>query len=106
MLEVDRTRQNATKLEKELHKHRESIKSDQTSYQKELSSFHNIITEQREKIGMLNGQLSMIVNQQKDTTKQLRLKERKLEMTNNKLLHLQSSSHMKIIKEIPQLNKK
>lgn len=106
MLEVDRTRQNATKLEKELHKHRESTKSEQTSYQKELSSFHNIITEQREKIGMLNGQLSMIVNQQKDTTKQLRLKERKLEMTNNKLLRLQSSSHMKIIKEIPQLNKK
>lgn len=105
LLEVDRTRQNASKLEKELNKHRESTKSDQASYQKELSSFQNIITEQREKIGMLSGQLSMIVSQQKDTTKQLRLKERKLEMTTNKLLHLQSSSQKKIIKAIPQSNK-
>ncbi|MDP3307104.1 DNA-binding protein [Methylotenera sp.] len=91
LLEVDRTRQHASKLEKELTKLREATRSDQVIQQKELSSLQNTVTGQREKIGMLNGQLSMIVSQHKDTTKQLRLKERKLEMTTNKLLHLQSS---------------
>lgn len=96
LLEVDRARQQASKLEKELIKLRETTRSDHVSHQKELSSLQNTITEQREKIGMLNGQLSMIVSQHKDTTKQLRLTERKLEMATNKLLRLQSSSQKKI----------
>lgn len=96
LLEVDRARQHASKLEKELNKLREITRSDHVSHQKELSSNQNTITEQREKIGMLNGQLSMIVSQHKETTKQLRFTERKFEMATNKLLRLQSSSHKKI----------
>jgi chromosome segregation ATPase len=96
LLEVDRSRQNSSKLEKELNKLRETTRLDQASHQKELSSMQNTVTEQREKIGMLNGQLSMIVSQHKETTKQLRFTERKFEMATNKLLRLQSSPHKKI----------
>lgn len=79
LLEVDRARQHASKLEKELNKLLETTRSDHVSHQKELSSIQNTVTEQREKIGMLNGQLSIPISQHKDTTKQIRLTERKLE---------------------------
>lgn len=88
LLEVDRARQHASKLDKELNKLRETSRSDHVSHQKELSSIQNIVTEQREKIGMLNGQLSITITQYKDATKQIRLTERKLEVTTNKLMRL------------------
>lgn len=104
LLEVDRTRQHASKLEKELTKLREATRSDQVIQQKELSSLQNTVTRQREKIGMLNGQLSMTISQHKDTTKQIRLTERKLEVTTNKLMRLLSKPK-KIIKAINEPNR-
>lgn len=103
LLEVDRTRQNASKLEKELNKHLETTRSVYVSHQKELSSIQNTVIEQREKIGMLNGQLSMTISQHKDTTKQIRLTERKLEVSTNKLMRLLSKPK-KIIKTINEPN--
>ncbi len=104
LLEVDRARQYASKLEKELNKLRETTRSDHVSHQNELSSLQNTVTGQREKIGMLNGQLSMIISQHKDTTKQIRLTERKLEVTTNKLMRLLLKPK-KIIKAINEPNR-
>lgn len=104
LLEVDRARQHASKLEKELNKLRETSRSDNLSHKKELSSIQNIVTEQREKIGMLNGQLSITITQYKDATKQIRLTERKLEVTTNKLMRLLSKPQ-KIIKGTNELNR-
>lgn len=55
LLEVDRVRQHASKLEKELIKLRVTSRLDHASHHKELSSLQNAINEQREKIGILNG---------------------------------------------------
>lgn len=95
LLEVDRARQHVSKLEKELTKLRETTKLNQASQQKELSLLQNNITGQREKIGMLNGQLSIIIPQHREMTKKIGLTEKKLEAATNKLLRLQPSQQKK-----------
>ncbi|OIQ84899.1 hypothetical protein GALL_332590 [mine drainage metagenome] len=90
LMEVDRERQRASKLEKELIKIRETTRTDQVDQQKELFSLQNVISGLREKLGTLNGQLNAVTSQQKETTRRLRFTEKKLEASSAKNSRIKS----------------
>lgn len=86
LLEIEKERQNVLKLEKANSKLREASMSDQERLHKDITSYQNTISDLREKTGMLNGKIIEITGQHKETAAKLKLAEKKLDISNAKLL--------------------
>lgn len=78
LLELEKTRQDAIKLEKANSALRSTAKIDHDRFQKENASLQSTISSLSEKIGNLNGRLSELSVQHKDTCNKLKLAEKKL----------------------------
>jgi len=79
LLEVDRERQRAGKLEKEIAKRGDSLREQQRQHSKELAAAQKVNSDLREKLGLISGQLSQLKLQQKETAKKLNAVQRTLE---------------------------
>lgn len=86
LLEIERERQNSIKLEKLTSSLREASRSDQARFQKDVALLQNIISDLREKSGLLNGKLSEVTYQQREAAKRLKQTEKKLEACNSRLV--------------------
>lgn len=89
LLEVDRERQRALKLEKDLIQLGGALREQQRQYLKELAAIQKVNSDLKEKLGMLSGQLAQVKEQQKQTVKKLDRTEKKLTACNSKLVRLQ-----------------
>ncbi len=78
LLEVDRERQRTVKLEMELNQSGDALRDDKRQHLKELASLQRANSDLRERLGSMNGQLTEVKRQQKETTKKLSLTEKKL----------------------------
>jgi hypothetical protein len=79
LLEVDRERQRAITLGKDLVKSADALREQQRLHMKELAAAQKVNANQREKLGMISGQLVQLKQLQKETTKKLSIAERTLE---------------------------
>jgi hypothetical protein len=73
-------------MEKENLKSREALNLEQGKHQKEISLYQNTISDLRENIGMLNGKLSEIAIQQKNTERKLKHTQSKFVLRNARLI--------------------
>lgn len=89
LLDLDRERQRAIKLEKEISKSGDDLQRLNQRHLKELAAAKEINADVREKLGMLNGQITQVKEHQKQTVKKLEITERKLVTCNSKLTQLQ-----------------
>ena len=78
LLELDKARQDAVKLEKTNSALRSAAKAEQERFRKDNTNLQNTISGLSEKIGNLTGRLSELSTQHKDTSKRLRIAEKKL----------------------------
>lgn len=78
LLELDKVRQDAIKLEKTILALRSAAKADQEKFRKETTHLQNTISGLSEKVGNLTGRLAELSVQHKDTGKRLKIAEKKL----------------------------
>lgn len=84
LLELEKGRQDAIKLEKTNSALRSAAKVEQDRFRKENASLQNTISGLSEKIGNLTGRLSELSDQHKDTCNKLKLAEKKLAASINR----------------------
>lgn len=90
LLDVDRERQRAIKLEKEISTSGDDLQRLNQRHLKELAAAQEVNADLRERLGMLNGQLTQVKEHQKQTSQKLGATERKLVACNSKFLRLQT----------------
>lgn len=89
LLEMDRERQRVIKLEKELKQMGDALREQQRQHLKELAGMQKVNSGLREKLGVLNGQLAQVKEQQKQTVLKLSATEKRLITCSSKLMRLQ-----------------
>ena len=84
-MELDKVRQDAIKLDKTNSGLRNAAKVDHERFRKESANLQNTISGLSEKVGNLTGRLSELSAQHKDTSKRLKIAEKKLAAPINQL---------------------